>query len=252
MHTYAARTPFASMPRRTRAAAIRPRISIVIPAYNEERLIRSVLGRVLCVPLPVAREIVVVDDGSSDDTAGRVRSIRHPDVRLYRHTTNLGKGAAIRTALQHARGDYILIQDADLEYSPEDIPCLLAALRGSGAAAVYGSRFTGTCEGMSLANRVANWGLARAATILYGCRMTDEATGYKLFRAEVLRSLSLQCRGFEFCPEVTAKLLRRGYRIVEVPIRYRARSHSEGKKIGWRDGVLAFWTLLRLRIWAMQ
>ncbi|HEY3284799.1 MAG TPA: glycosyltransferase family 2 protein [Armatimonadota bacterium] len=230
------------------AGAATGRLTLVIPALDEAGTILRVLDRVLAVPLPVEREVIVVDDGSSVRTADLVLSLGHPEVKLLRHKTNQGKGAAIRTALAHATGDLLLIQDADLEYAPEVIPSLLAALVDSKADAVYGSRFLGTCEGMRLPNRIGNWVLARAATLLYGHRITDEATAYKLFRTEVLRSLPLRCRGFEFCPEVTGLLLRGGYRLVEAPIAYRARTHKEGKKIGWRDGVQALWTLPRCRL----
>lgn len=229
-------------------------LSILIPAYHEEATLGEVLRRALCVNtegLGFDKEIVVCDDGSTDRTYEIAQAAAANDarVRVVRHTHNSGKGAAIRTALDAARGDYCLIQDADLEYDAADYPALLQQVT-RGAAVVYGSRFLANPRpaGMATANLVANRVLTTTANLLYGVSITDEATCFKLFETKLLRSLHLTCTGFEFCPEVTAKLGRRNIKIVEVPISYSARAIAEGKKVRWTDGVEAMWVLLRNRV----
>jgi dolichol-phosphate mannosyltransferase len=230
-------------------------LSILIPAYQEERTIGEVLRQVGAIPTePVGfrKEILVCDDGSTDGTVDLVRECIAADdrIRLVRHERNRGKGAAIRTALAEARGDYALIQDADLEYEVSDYPALLAEVNG-GADVVYGSRFLNgeRPHGMRTANYVANRILTLSANLLYpGLSITDEATCFKVFRTDLLRSLDLECEGFEFCPEVTAKLGRRRVAIAEVPIHYRARNIAEGKKVRWTDGVEALWVLVAQRL----
>jgi glycosyltransferase involved in cell wall biosynthesis len=223
------------------------RLSILIPAYNEAATIEEVIGRIRAVPLPCEREIVVVDDASRDETSCLLEELAGPDLQVFRHPKNRGKGAALRTGLSHCTGDLILIHDADLEYFPEDIPDLLEAMERRKPAAVYGSRFMGEIRGMRGMNRLANRVLALVASVLYLHRITDEATAYKLFQAAEIQALPLRCERFEFCPEVTARLLKAGKRIVEIPIRYNGRTFDEGKKIGWRDGWEAIWTLLKYR-----
>lgn len=225
-------------------------LTVLMPIYNERATLLELLGRVLASPVP--KEILIVDDASTDGTRELLQQEVegcYPEVRVIYQERNQGKGAAIRAGLPHARGDYIIIQDGDLEYDPQDYPALLRPAREEGAVIVYGSRFLASRPRMRLPNRIINWLLARMVNVLYGSPITDEATCYKLFRTETLRSLPLTCRRFEFCPEVTAKALRRGFQIVEVPIRYQARSMAEGKKIRWTDGVTAIWTLLRYRFW---
>jgi dolichol-phosphate mannosyltransferase len=229
-------------------------LSILIPAYQEERTIGEVLRQVSAIDTESCgfdKEILVCDDGSSDGTVAVVEQqmAADPRVRLVRHEKNRGKGAAIRTALDGARGDYVLIQDADLEYEVSDYPALLAAVN-AGADVVYGSRFLNADrpDGMRLANYLANRILTTAANWLYGLSITDEATCFKVFRTDLLRELDLQCEGFEFCPEVTAKLGRRKLAIAEVPIHYRARNIAEGKKVRWTDGVEALWVLVAHRL----
>lgn len=222
----------------------RPRVSIIVPAFNEEATIREALERVLAVP--VSKEVLVVDDASTDRTAEIAESFG-PPVRVLRQAVNQGKGSAIRLALEEAQGEIVAIQDADLEYFPEDLPSLLEPFRDPSVQVVYGTRFRPGRPRMRLANYIANRILAAATNLLFGASITDEATCYKLFRRELLQSFGLKCRRFEFCPEVTARTLRRGIRIVEVPIRYQPRTAEEGKKITWKDGFQALWTLLRYR-----
>jgi dolichol-phosphate mannosyltransferase len=230
------------------------RLSVLIPAYHEERTIAEVLRRVAAVDTEAVgfdKEIIVCDDGSRDGTSSEIEQVAatNPAIKLVRHPRNRGKGAAIRTALEHATGDYVLIQDADLEYEVDDYPALLEAIN-AGAVVVYGSRFLATPrpEGMHAANFLANRVLPITSNLLYGLSITDEATCFKVFRTDLLRSLGLECEGFEFCPEVTAKLGLRKIRIVEVPIAYRARDVASGKKVRWTDGVEALWVLVKHRV----
>lgn len=230
------------------------RLSILIPAYHEERTIAEVLRRVAAVDtasLGFEKDIIVCDDGSTDATAAEIEKAAAElgGIRLIRHERNRGKGAAIRSALAEATGDYVLIQDADLEYEVTDYPAILQAVK-AGAEVVYGSRFLarGYPSGMHPANFVANKLLTGAANLLYGHHITDEATCIKVLRTDLLRSLDLSCERFEFCPEVTAKLGLRKLRIVEVPIQYRARDARGGKKVRWTDGVQALWVLVSRRI----
>jgi dolichol-phosphate mannosyltransferase len=214
---------------------IDPLVSIIMPIYNERRLIDRVLERVFA--LPFRKQVIMVDDASRDGTYEHLRDnwASRPDAVLDRHEVNAGKG------------DIVLIQDADLEYSPEELPRLLEPLIRGETRVVFGSRFMGSVRGMRLPNRVANWLLARMVSILYGQRITDEATAYKIFRSDVIVGMKLECRRFEFCPEVTAKVLRSGERIMELPVTFDARTFEEGKKIGWPDFVTAVWVLFKNR-----
>jgi glycosyltransferase involved in cell wall biosynthesis len=226
------------------------KISIIIPVYNEFRTLDQVLSRVLAAPLQPGcdREIIVIDDGSTDGTREIVR--RHADsgiVLAHQLARNFGKGVAIRAGIALATGEVVVIQDGDLEYDPRDYARLIEPILRGEAEIVYGSRFLGRPTGMVWKNRVANRILTAAANLLYGAGITDEATAYKAFRLSVLRSLRLESERFEFCPEVTAKTRRLGLRIVEVPIGYNARGIAEGKKIQARDGFQALWTLVKYR-----
>jgi glycosyltransferase involved in cell wall biosynthesis len=229
-------------------------LSILIPAYREQATIAEILRRVAAIdttPVGFTKEVIVCDDGSDDDTfaLASAAAAADPTIRVVRHDRNQGKGAALRTALAAARGDYCLIQDADLEYEVSDYPALLRPA-AAGAEVVYGSRFLANPRptGMATANYVANRMLSTTANLLFGLSITDEATCFKLFRTDLLRSLDLECTGFEFCPEVTAKLGRRKIPIVEVPIAYTARALADGKKVRWTDGVEAMWVLLKHRV----
>jgi len=219
------------------------KVSIIIPVYNEFPTFSQVMERVRRAPLPAGceKEIVVIDDGSTDGTAQTVGDA------VYRRIRHSGKGSAIRAGIQLASGDVVLIQDGDLEYDPSDYARLLAPIVAGEADIVYGSRFRAGRPLMAWKNRIANRILTIAANLLYGAQLTDEATAYKAFRTPVLRGMHLKCMRFEFCPEVTAKARRLGYRIHEVPVSYNARGIAEGKKIRARDGWEALWTLLRYR-----
>ena len=226
------------------------KISVIIPVYNEFRSLPEVLRRVLDAPLPVGccKEVIVVDDGSNDGTASLVKEYAvRGDLIVHRMLLNGGKGAAIRAGLTLASGEVILIQDGDLEYDPDDYFRLVTPVVNGEADVVYGSRFCESAPPMQVLNLIANKILTSLANSLYAANITDEATAYKVFRANVIGRLLLECKRFEFCPEVTAKLCRLGYRIYEVPISYRARRIAEGKKIRARDGVWAVWTLLKYR-----
>ncbi|NIM04625.1 MAG: glycosyltransferase [Armatimonadetes bacterium] len=229
----------------------KPLLSVIIPAYNERDTIASTIARVR--QAQVSKEIVVVDDASTDGTLEILEGLAGPDLTVLQQPRNLGKGAAIRAAIPHIKGEIAIIQDADAEYDPAEYPRLIAPITSGEAQVVYGSRFLTEGrslrwpEGMRLANWLMNRLLALMANLLYGARITDEATCYKVFRADILKSLPLECRRFEFCPEITAKLRRRDIPIVEVPISYQARSTVQGKKINWKDGIQAIWTLLRYR-----
>lgn len=204
----------------------------------------ELLARLRAVDLPM--EVIVVDDGSSDGTPGALAA--SDGIVLLRHERNRGKGAAIATALERARGEVCIVQDADLEYDPADIPALYERYLAGGADAVYGSRVL--LRGQRYSSLFFYWGgrlVSLVTSVLYGASVTDEPTGYKLLGTDFLRSLGVSARGFDFCPQLTARILRRGGRIAEVPIRYEPRSWAEGKKITARDGLLAIWVLLRER-----
>lgn len=222
-------------------------VSVIIPALNEEDTIAAVLDRVL--GLPISKEIIVVNDGSDDRTAEILESYRD-QIRIITNARRNGKGAAIRQALDGAKGEVVVIQDADLEYLPEELPLVVAPILEGRAGVVLGSRFTnGLPKGMALPNKIVNVLLAWFVRVLYWRRVTDEATCYKAIRRVTLARMDLRCRGFEFCPEVVAKAIRLQERIVEVPISYTPRSKQAGKKIRWTDAPEAFWTLLRYRLW---
>jgi glycosyltransferase involved in cell wall biosynthesis len=223
-------------------------VSVIVPVYNEADTVAEVVARVLA--LDPAWEVVLVDDGSTDGTPAALADLpSDPRLLVHRLPANLGKGAAVRTGLALARGEFVVVQDADLELEPEELTRVLAPLLAGEAEAVYGSRFRQGRGGAPLGLYWANRALTLVANLLYRCRLTDEATGYKACSRELWLSLNLQAVGFELCPEVTAKLLRRGARIREVPVAYRPRGKQQGKKLrALRDGLRALWTLLKWRV----
>ena len=222
-------------------------VSVIIPAYNEEQTIRQVLETVQALPLE--KQIIVVNDGSTDDTYTILEELRSDKSLTIVHCKeNRGKGFAIRSGIPHVRGKAVIIQDADMELSPNDILQLVEPLKNEKVEVVYGSRFLEGRGNASIHNFIANRVLAIYTNLLYGCRITDESTGYKAFSTDLLKELNLTCEGFEFCPEVTAKILRAGYQIHEVPVSYFPRTKKEGKKLRfWSDGLFAAWTLLKYR-----
>jgi glycosyltransferase involved in cell wall biosynthesis len=223
------------------------KLSVIVPVFNERNTIVEIMRRMRAVELPVDREIVVVDDGSDDGTQQVLAQLGDSTVKIVRHGSNRGKGAAIRTGLEHVTGDLVLIQDADLEYDPEDWPKLLAPVFAGKATVVYGSRFTGERRNMLYLHWVGNRMLSFVTDVLYNTTLSDMETGYKLFDRRVLDGITITSDRFDFEPEVTAKVLREKVRIYEVPISYTGREFDEGKKITWRDGFAALWTLIKFR-----
>jgi glycosyltransferase involved in cell wall biosynthesis len=242
------------------------RLSIIMPVYNERATLEEIVQRVQAVdltvnrdgdsllldgPLTLEREIVIVDDGSTDGTREILdgwRSNPPEDVQIVYHEKNQGKGAALRTGFQNATGDIMVVQDADLEYDPRDYLKLLEPLIEGRAPVVYGSRFMGgPRSAMSLSHTLGNQILTLFTNILYGTSLSDMETCYKCFRRDVIEGIVLRSRAFEIEPELTAKILKRGYSIFEVPISYNGRSFHEGKKLGWKDGFSAVATLVKYR-----
>jgi dolichol-phosphate mannosyltransferase len=224
------------------------KLSVIVPVFNERGTVAELLERVVRVPLEI--EVVVVDDGSTDGSREILRGFEgRPDFKVRYHERNFGKGRAIRTGLEAATGDVVVIQDADLEYDPGDFVEMMRLFHEGRAQAVFGSRRLkkGNKHHAGAIYLAGGLFLSWVTRLLYGVNITDEPTCYKMVDAKLLRSLNLISERFEFCPEVTAKLARRGVPILEVPITYRPRHKNEGKKIGWRDAAKAAWTLLRLR-----
>ena len=224
------------------------KLSVVMPVYNEAGTIDEIVKRVRNVDIP--KEILIIDDASTDGTATRLAALDGGDVRVFRHPENRGKGAAVRTGLENATGDVILIQDADLEYDPEDYPRLLQPILDGRADVVFGSRFLGGGEHRVhlFWHYVGNRTLTTLSNMLTNLNLTDMESGFKVFRAGVARDIRLRENRFGFEPEFTAKVARRRYRVYEVPISYSGRDYSEGKKITWVDGCLALWQILRYRL----
>ena len=231
-----------------------PLVSVIVPAYNEARTIGEIIAQIRSAPLGLPREIIVVDDASRDATATIVETLAghgDGDLRLLRHPVNRGKGAALRTGLTAARGDIVVVQDADLEYDPRDYPRLLEPILEGHADVVFGNRFHGGPHRVLyfwhyLANKV----LTFITNALTGLNLSDMEVGYKVFTADVVRQLSLTAERFGIEPELTIKVARLGVRIYEVPIRYHGRTYAEGKKITWRDGAAALYHIARYRFFA--
>ncbi|HSX20816.1 MAG TPA: glycosyltransferase family 2 protein [Gammaproteobacteria bacterium] len=222
-----------------------PTLSVLMPVYNEEPTLLACLDRVLASPH--ATEIIIVDDGSKDGTAEIIKNISNKRVKTFLHGKNQGKGTAVRTALAHATSEYIIIQDADLEYDPEDFAKLLKPAADGKSEAVYGSRFTGEHRNMMFWHLMGNKFLSFTTNLLYNTTLSDMETCYKLIKRDVIKDIKLRSHRFDFEPEITAKLLKRGIKIYEVPISYAGREFDEGKKITWRDGIVALWTLIKYK-----
>ena len=222
-------------------------LSVIVPVFNERVTVAEVIRRIRAVDVPVEVEVIVVDDGSSDGTDKVLTALGDSTVRILPHPVNKGKGAAIRTGMANARGDLLLIQDADLEYDPADWPRLLEPILRGKARVVYGSRFTGERMNMLPLHWIGNRFLSLVTNLLYSSTMSDMETCYKLFDRQVLEGITIESDKFDFEPEITAKVLRRGFRIYEVPISYAGREMSEGKKITWRDGLGALRALIKYR-----
>lgn len=230
-------------------------LSVVIPVYNEQKTVAELLNKVLSVKLPVGvvKEVIVVNDGSKDKTAAELAPFKRR-VELIEHEYNQGKGAAVRTGFKQAKGDFVLIQDADLEYNPEDFSRLLEPVLAGQADAVYGTRLQnyplrlwGSRKTPMPIHWISNHALTWLTNLFYGSNLTDMETCYKLIKRPVVNKLGLRSNRFDIEPEITAKLLRQGYKIVEVPIKVKPRGYRAGKKIGWKDGVQAIWSIIKFR-----
>jgi len=223
------------------------KLSVIVPVFNERNTVVEILRRMRAVDLPIDREFIVVDDGSNDGTRAVLTQLGDSTVKIISHPENRGKGAAIRTGLAHVTGDLVLIQDADLEYDPDDWSRLIAPMLKGRAKVVYGSRFTGEHRNMLFLHWAGNRMLSLMTNLLYNTTLSDMETCYKLFDREVLRGITVKSDRFDFEPEITAKVLRKGIRIYEVPISYAGREFDEGKKITWRDGFAALYALVKYR-----
>ena len=239
-------TELASSRRRTPFVPQNPLLSVVMPVYNERATIEEMIRRVLSVKLRI--ELIVVDDASTDGTSDILQSLQQ-ELRfaLLRQPRNAGKGAALRRGFEAVTGDIVVIQDADLEYSPEEFPELIELICLGRADVVFGSRFLGRHRVFLLTHYLGNRFLTFMANVLYNTMLTDMETCYKVMRVDVLRSMTLKSNGFGIEPEITAKVFKRGYRVYEIPITYDGRGYDEGKKITWRDGFVALWVMLKYR-----
>jgi glycosyltransferase involved in cell wall biosynthesis len=231
---------------RLRGALSDPLLSVVMPAYNEKDTIEEIIRRVVAVP--IRTQLIVVDDCSTDGTRDILRRLQ-PEIgfTLLLQAQNGGKGSALRRGFEAVQGDLVVIQDADLEYSPEEFPQLIDLICQGRADVVYGSRFLGRHRVFLFTHYAGNRLLTLLTNVLYNTMLSDMETCYKVMRVDVLRSMTLDSDGFGIEPELTAKIFKRGYRVYEVPITYDGRGYDEGKKIGWRDGVVALWVLLKYR-----
>lgn len=226
------------------------KLSVIIPVYNEERFIDIVIKKVKSIKLPgdIAKEIIIINDASIDDT-GKVLEQYNNDsaIKIFHQEKNMGKSSAVRLGIEMSTGDIILIQDADLEYNPEDYPKLIEPIITHKSPVVYGSRFKGTIKRMRFVNRIANIVSNITLNLLYSTKVSDVNTGYKIFKRDVMNDIKLISNNFTFETEITAKLLNRGYKIYEVPIGYDARSKKEGKKISWLKALQMYWGIIKYR-----
>lgn len=227
----------------------RPLLSVIMPCYNEAATLPAILDKVYAVAFD--KEIIAVDDFSSDDTLAVLEreAESHPNLLVIRHPHNRGKGAAVRSGLAHARGQIVIVQDADLEYDPEDYYELVRPIADGRVDVVFGSRFSGRHTGMYFWNAVGNKGLTFLTNLLFNCWISDMETCYKVMRTDIMRSLYLESNDFRIEPEITAKVLRQGHRIYEVPVSYLGRTYEEGKKMKPSQGFYAIAALLRYRLW---
>lgn len=231
---------------RRRGVLTDPLLSVVMPVHNERDTVVEIVERVLAVPLRI--ELIVVDDGSTDGTRELLRELRQRrEFKLILQPENRGKGAALRRGFEEMTGDLVAIQDADLEYSPEEFPALIELICQGRADVVYGSRFLGRHRVFMFRHYAGNRFLTLLANVLYNTMLSDMETCYKVMRVEVLRSMTLRSNGFGIEPELTAKIFKRDYRVYEIPISYDGRGYEEGKKITWKDGIVAIWVLLKYR-----
>lgn len=228
------------------------KLSIIIPVYNEKATINQIIDRVQAVQLPIPKEIIIVDDGSTDGTSEIVKSREKDVAKVHLSRVNFGKGAGIRIGLTYVTGNMVIIQDADLELDPNEYQHLIEPIIKGQTNVVYGSRFTQRVAGLGFLALLANKFLVLLTNILYGCKLTDMETCYKVFRVDSIKKIKLRCMGFEFEPEVTAKLLRSGNKIYEVPISYKPRTRREGKKINWKDGIKAVYYLIKCRFQRLE
>jgi len=225
-----------------------PTLSVIIPAYNEKDTILKIIS--LVKKVPISKEIIIIDDFSKDGTRKILEKIKDPEIKVLLHDKNYGKGHAIRTGISQISGEIVIIQDADLEYDPQDYPKLIKPIIEGKSKVVYGTRFPRGGKHPSIFKNsffLANKILTTASNILYHANITDEPTCYKVFNSKVFKNINLKCERFEFCPEVTAKIRKKGYKIYEVPISYHPRSIEEGKKIKWKDGFEALGVLIKYR-----
>lgn len=223
-------------------------LSIVIPVYNEKNTVLDIIRKIDSLPASLNRELIIVDDGSTDGTREILKSLENRnDVKLIYKELNSGKGDSLKVGFKNSKGDYVIVQDADLEYEPKDYFKLLEAIDGKDNTIIYGSRFMGHYEEMSSLHYYGNKFLTLITNILYGVELSDMETCYKLFPGNFIRSLKLKANRFDFEPEITAKVLKSGYKIIEVPIKYYGRKHSEGKKITWKDGFNAIYSLIKYK-----
>ena len=223
------------------------KLSVIVPVYNERNTVVEIVRRMKAVEMPMDVEIILVDDGSADGTRDVLSQLEDSTLKVVLHKSNRGKGAAIRTGIEHATGDLVLIQDADLEYDPADWPKLAKPILDGKAVAVYGSRFTGERRNMMFHHWLGNRFLSLTTNILYNTTLSDMETCYKMFDVDLVRRFRLRANRFDFEPEITARVLKSGVRIYEVPISYTGREIDEGKKITWKDGFVALWTLVKYR-----
>ena len=228
-----------------------PKLSIIIPVYNEEKTILEIISKVIkAKAFNFRKEIIIVDDSSTDKTKDKLKSLKDKSIKIFYHGKNMGKGAAIKTGLQNFTGDIVLIQDADLEYDPSDYEKLLKPIIDKKTSVVYGSRFEVIRKNLSKMYKLhylGNLFLTFLTNILYGVKITDMETGYKVFKRDAIKNISLKAKSFDFEPEITAKILKKGCKIYEVQINFHGRKFDEGKKITWIDGIKAVYYLVKYR-----